>query len=392
MLSGFGHRICAKKPVRFSTMLSGFGHRIWAKTGGKVRNFVKLAERPKSLLTSNNTTHMYPKYVEGYSDDFPHRIDVSGVEKQQLESYSREVRPKLDALLLEYGAVLFRGLPLDTAGDFSKFFLGLGHRPMDYIGGVSLRSKIAPGIVDTGSQLEQKGFFIEPHCEMAYFSNFPHMFCLFAEVPPSPGTGGENGITDMRKVLRQLDPEVVEKFTRLGVRYHRFLPDRTNPNAPHHYSYWQVSLLSETRKEAEQKLEETGHTPDLYKWDEEGSLYFWSTLPAIRPHHRTGEMMWFNQIDLMHWTYFLNQPDVYSVLKDEDPKRYPFTTFYGDGTDIELDVMEHIRATIMRCTRAEQLRRGDVMVLDNMSAAHSKFGFTGERVMRVALAKFAAQK
>ncbi|XP_064648581.1 uncharacterized protein LOC135500845 [Lineus longissimus] len=373
-------------------MFSRFTLRIFGRTGHRtsctVRSLVKIAGRP-GLVDVESPTH--PQFVDEFKHDFPYRIDVTGVmEKLQLETYSREFRPKLDKLLLEYGAVLIRGLPLDTANDFSKFFLSLGHEPQPYMGGAANRSQVAAGVVDTGKQEESDEDCIEPHCEMAYTHNFPHMFFLFAEVAPSPGCGGESGITDMRDVLRTLDPEVVEKFTKLGVRYHRCLPDRNNQDAPHRYSYWQTSLLTDSRDEAELRLKETGHSPDQYRWNEEGTLSFWTNCPAVRPHHRTGEMMWFNQSDLSHWSYFKKMSAFYDVFKDEDPLKYPFTSFYGDGTEIELDVIRHIRETMWRCTKVGQLKQGDVLVLDNMRVGHSKLGFTGARVLRVALSMYTA--
>ena len=83
-----------------------------------MRRFTKFAGRPGLSLIDDPK---YPKYLEGYSENFPKRINVSGLDKGRLEEYSREIKQTLDDSLLEYGAVLFRGLPIETPSEFSTF-------------------------------------------------------------------------------------------------------------------------------------------------------------------------------------------------------------------------------------------------------------------------------
>jgi hypothetical protein len=58
---------------------------------------------------------------------------------------------------------------------------------------------------------------------------------LYCEIPPRPGCGGESGITDVREVYKNLDNEVKEKLIRKGLRYHRYLTDRSETD----YTSWQ---------------------------------------------------------------------------------------------------------------------------------------------------------
>jgi hypothetical protein len=89
-----------------------------------------------------------------------------------------------------------------------------------------------------------QGNLLEFRSRALYLNTF-FQFFLFCVVPPGPGCGGESGVTDARKVVQQLDPEVVEKFRKLGVKYRQYLPDRTNA----HYVHWQgVSITSKICK------------------------------------------------------------------------------------------------------------------------------------------------
>jgi hypothetical protein len=57
----------------------------------------------------------------------------------------------------------------------------------------------------------------------------------------------------------------------------------------------------------------------------------------------------------------------------------PHNTYYGDGSPIEDSVVEEIRAAYRQETAAFTSRTGDLLVLDNMLAAHGRNSYTGSR-------------
>jgi alpha-ketoglutarate-dependent taurine dioxygenase len=65
----------------------------------------------------------------------------------------------------------------------------------------------------------------------------------------------------------------------------------------------------------------------------------------------------------------------------------PYNTYYGDGTPIEPEVVEQIQAAY----RAEMVvfpwEPGDVLLLDNLTVAHGRRPYTGERQVVVAMAE-----
>ena len=121
------------------------------------------------------------------------------------------------------------------------------------------------------------------------------------------------------------------------------------------------------------------------KWDPSGDLYLWQNLPAFRRNPLTGENVWFNQADGHHASYYKQMPG-FIDLKIPDEK-YPAHTHYGDGSDIEPEVIQHIRAISWTCAVGFQWRSGDLLVIDNLACQHARIGFTGERKLLAYLSK-----
>ena len=65
----------------------------------------------------------------------------------------------------------------------------------------------------------------------------------------------------------------------------------------------------------------------------------------------------------------------------------PQNTYYGDGTPIEPDVLDHLRATYQQAMVVFPWQKGDVLLLDNMLALHARRPFIGPRKILVAMAE-----
>ena len=59
--------------------------------------------------------------------------------------------------------------------------------------------------------------------------------------------------------------------------------------------------------------------------------------------------------------------------------KFPCHAYYGDGSVIEPEVIQHIRAVSWECAVGFQWRSGDLLVLDNLAVQHARIGYTGER-------------
>ncbi|XP_035686982.1 dapdiamide synthesis protein DdaC-like [Branchiostoma floridae] len=317
----------------------------------------------------------FPEFLAPPRPGYPRVFTPDGQGGGTPEECAVPARKVLEDLLDKEneGAVLFRGLPLSTPEDFSRFMSNLGLKLISYQGGSSVRHNLAAS-VDTASN-EPPNFCIEPHNEMAYTDHFPEKISFFCLQPAAPGKGGETVLTDVREVLPRLDSAVVDKFRKLGVRYFRHVPNR----APGSYTSWQEVFLTEDKSvvDSYMKANDMG-----YQWESDGSLSWWTTLPALRTYK--GEEIWFTQPHSMNASYFKAHPDW--SKKDIPDNRYPFHTYYGDGSDIPLDVLQHIRDVCWQVSVGFQLQKGDLIMLNNMYVKHARMSFTGERKLAISLA------
>ncbi|CAH1233716.1 Hypp812 [Branchiostoma lanceolatum] len=275
------------------------------------------------------------------------------------------------------GAVLFRDLPLRTASEFSRFVNNLSLKPMSYEGGAAKRDNVENN-VDTASS-EHHAMSLEPHNEMSYTNYYPEKIIFYCQQPAGPGQGGETVMVDVREILRKLDSAVVGKFRKLGIRYYRYMPERGD--FFHGYNSWKETFRTDSRDDVERYLTSRGMT---WQWGEDGSVSWWYNLPAMTLYK--GEWLWFNQANLNNADFITAHPD-YDPTKPFPPHRCPFNSQYGDGSEIEPEVLQHIRDVTWQSAVGFQMRSRDVLMLNNMYIQHGRLGFTGERRLLVYLAE-----
>ena len=114
-------------------------------------------------------------------------------------------------------------------------------------------------------------------------------------------------------------------------------------------------------------------------WDPSGDLYFWYNRPTCIQHPETGEKLWFNQVTSLNSSYYRQVPGGEEIPVHKQPAH----TYYGDGSNIEPAVLQHIQATSWTCAVGLKWKRGDLLVLDNLAVQHGKLGFKGERKLLV---------
>ncbi|CAM3020116.1 Taurine dioxygenase, alpha-ketoglutarate-dependent [Pseudomonas gessardii] len=283
-----------------------------------------------------------------------------------------ELSALVDEHLLRDGGILFRGFTLAGAEQFREFAASFGHPLLSYEFGSTPRSSVTQGVyTSTEYPAHQR---IPLHNEQAYSRDWPMRIWFYSMIAAQ--SGGETPIADSREVYKRIPAYIRERFVSKGLMYVRNFGNGLDVA-------WEQVFNTEDRAVAEAYCKAHAITCE---WKDDGELRTRQICQAVARHPRTGEMVWFNQAHLFHISNL--QPEVRESLLDiVDEEDLPRNVYYGDGTPIEDEVLNQIRAVLDDCMISFPWQSGDVLMLDNMLAAHARAPFEGPRKVIVAMAE-----
>jgi alpha-ketoglutarate-dependent taurine dioxygenase len=281
-------------------------------------------------------------------------------------SHAEEVEGHLD----RHGAILFRGFPLTGAPEFEavastiagELFGEYGDLPPEETGQRIYHSTPYPP--------DKMIYF---HNESSHFSSWPLRQFFFCVVPSEEQ--GETPLLDCREVYRELDKEIVEAFESKDLMYVRNFSEGVD--VP-----WQEFFHTDDKAAVEQTCANAGMTCE---WTELG-LRVSQLAKGVRTHPRTGERIFFNQVQLHHVACLDEETRtaLRQLFADED---LPRNVYYGDGTPIPDEVVNRIGEVYEELCVEAPWQKGDLIALDNMLVAHARRPFAGERKIIVAMGK-----
>ena len=292
---------------------------------------------------------------------------------ESLVSVCLNRRDFLQAKLLAHGALLFRAFKVETPADFERVVRAFsGKDLLDYVGGASPRVELGGGVYTSTEYPAQ--YALSLHNELSYSHIYPnHIY--FCCLKPAE-TGGETPIADSRSILKNIDAEIVSQFKAKQIRYDR------NLSADDGSGYaWQDAFETDDRKTVEDYCREADVK---FVWKTNGGLRLSQTRPATAKHPATGEEVWFNQADGFHPSA-LDAETYESLISTTDEEDFRLNSRFGDGSPIDVAMLEHIREVLKNEMVIFSWQTGDVLVLDNLLAAHGRMPFAGERKVVLAM-------
>ncbi len=285
--------------------------------------------------------------------------------------WTREHGADIQRILAENGALLIRGLKVHGSAQFGGLLSTLfGSELIEYTYRSTPRTALR-GNVYTATEYPASEV-IPQHNENAYSRHWPNRIGFLCMLPSQ--TGGETPISDSRRIYHMLPVELREKFERKGIMYVRNYSTLDLP--------WSVVFQTEDRHEVE-----TYCTANelQFEWLENDTLRTTQINPATAVHPVTGEKIWFNQAHLFHVSN-LHKEVADTLIGSLGEKNLPRNTYYGDGSPIEPDVLDTIRAAYEQTKIKFTWHRNDLLLLDNMLFTHGRESYTGPRKVLTGMA------
>ena len=310
--------------------------------------------------------------------------DILRTDMDAVTAWMADNHDAIEQALLLFGAIVWRGFPvagtdefLALMGDFEPYAAG-------YAGGTSNRKAIKGHAMEATRTPPEVS--IQLHQEMSYMPANPRALAFFCKV--APDEGGETVICDMRGFLEELPEELRRKFQEEDAEYVRNLRSqevddwRALPELRH--ASWQYWFDSNDRETVSAQLEERGTG---YSWNDDGSLTFWNRTPAVTVHPKTGDTLYFNQLNSQIQNAANIGEDRYNLLHQHygDHTPWPYSVRFGNGDPVTDEDYRILRERLEARKIAFAWQPGDVMLLDNKLTAHGRHPYKGDRDVQVML-------
>lgn len=292
------------------------------------------------------------------------------VDNLNLAVWAGHNREFVETKLLTHGAILFRGFRVETVARFEEFVRAVSTELLEYGERSSPRSEISKGVyTSTDHPADQSIHF---HNEQSYTQNWPMKLWFFCVQAASDG--GATLIADGRRVLKLLDAQTRERFSRKRVMYMRNYGDGLGLS-------WQTAFQTTNKLEVENYCR--GALID-FTWKEGDGLRTRQIFDPIVTHPGTGESVWFEHTAFFHVSSL--EPAVRdAILAEFAEEDLPFNTYYGDGSPIEASELKQIREAYRQTAVRFPWQEQDVLLIDNVLTSHGREPFLGPRKIVVAM-------
>ncbi len=301
---------------------------------------------------------------------FPPVFDAQGC-GIELAVWYRENKEMLLQELRTAGAVLFRRFDMNQLADFETFVSEAIGSTGKYIEGATPRSAVSSSVyTSTEFPADHE---IALHNELSYVTTPPHRLSFYCV--EAAEAGGQTQLADTRMVLSLLDPAVVAEFERRGgwslIRNFGF---GMGPAIAKSFGTDDPDELRDYCRRA---------AIDILAMAD-GRLKTRQVRSVVHAHPVSGEASWFNHVAFWHPSSLPTEMQE-TLAKSFAVSDFPFSTYYGDGTEIPTHVVEHIRQAYVKAERKFDWKKGDVLLVDNWSVAHGRKPFKGARKVLVAM-------
>ncbi|TDZ13776.1 Clavaminate synthase-like protein [Colletotrichum orbiculare MAFF 240422] len=280
-----------------------------------------------------------------------------------------------------HGTLLFRGLPIRNADDFSRFAHAFGYKPHEIIGIVVDRPLLAPNVAPANEA--PKEVLIYNHNESPQVPHAPEYIFFYNH--RAPKEGGETPISSSLELYHRAKEEIpdfikelAEKgiLSRVTYKFDRQYTGGSTLMQAFGKHFLDGDDEATKRAKIEAQIERYGrgkHT--TWEWIEDG-VVLTHRLPAIRTQPGTNLPTLFTGLA----AYWKNSQGGSGARKEVTKQ------LYGDGSPIPEKYLEHLAKITDEIRVLHKWQQGDILVYDNIIAQHGRQPWQGEQSDRVVLA------
>jgi hypothetical protein len=216
---------------------------------------------------------------------------------------------------------------------------------------------------------------------------------FFGCLKPSASVGGETSLADFRQVYRDLPADLKQKLLDKGIRY-----TRTHHKQGARFTYdvsemlgWPQLFGTDSKEEVERICRAEG-VPCEWHGNDKDIFVSTTQSHAFQLHPVTGEHVWFNHIQVFHWTTFAAELwfaftrtrewrlflhflfiTLYSIIRYGIlGHKMSLNATFGDGEPISVREMSRIRRVIHKNMVFSRWQKGDLLLIDNLSTSHGR--------------------
>jgi len=345
--------------------------------GGTIDTTADNVDNSDDILANMNdceTTECKEQKTSISGPTFPLSLTASSPGgKSSLPSWLSSNRSLLFSTLLpKHGAVLLRGFSVPDAAAFSEAVLSMELEEQPYIGGNAVRSVVAERVFTSNESPPTER--IPFHHEMAQVPRFPTRVMFYCETPSA--SGGQTPIVLSNEVSDYLElemPDLFSRFKREGVRYVRTMPKEDDATSALGRG-WMSTYTGgkDDRAVCEQEMRKDGVK---WEWMENGDLKTVSKkLSAVR--EVDGRSVFFNQVVA-----------AYSGWNDSRNVAEKAVVFGDSMEQLPKDQMTKLIGKMETLSVSFDWEQGDVLIIDNRLAMHSRAPFVKPRRVLASLAR-----
>lgn len=282
----------------------------------------------------------------------------------QVHEWLGENKERLLEQLSRHGAILFRGLPVNSDSDFDSVIQSFGLTNFTYAESLSnaVRSNRTERVFTANEAPATVSIFL--HHEMAQTPVYPSKLFFYCE--QAAHSGGATPLCRSDVLLQELEkqaPEFVAACAEKGVRYSNVMPNSDDPESGQGRS-WRSTLSTDDKSAAEDKLRKLCYQ---WEWLEQDSLRVTTAVLSAVRETDNGRQVFFNQLIAA----FRGWKDARNATEK--------SIRFGDDSAISEEAMAKAIQIGDELSFDMLWQSGDVVLVDNFLVMHGRRPFEGQR-------------